>query len=143
MHEFSGSNVWNFSVRMIYDRSGRTFALDFNKRYRVEVDHDGSWAFGGPAVTVEANDGVRSCIVAVGLKQFTRTFIEALTRFSRLDVTYAGDGETAHECLEDRNEFLREAALKYPALLEETSDQLRILVSEIDKARVRLASLAK
>jgi hypothetical protein len=140
-YDFGDPGAWNFSARMVYDKSGRTYALDFNRRYNVDVDHNGSGAFGGPAVTIETSDGMRSCMVAVGLHKFTETFFESWTRFCRLDVTYSGNGETAEERLDDRNQFLREASKSYPALLSETRRQIRALDGEIDEALARLTSL--
>jgi hypothetical protein len=132
---------WNFVVRTVYDESGRTFALDFNQRYSVEVDHMGFASLGGLAVVVEGGDGVRSCHIGFGFEKFTKTFCEAVSRFCKLDVSYEGVGETASERLEDRNEFLRKASTQYPAILAEINRTLHSLRAEVEEASGRFATI--
>ncbi|MFZ5747644.1 MAG: hypothetical protein ACOY45_08275 [Pseudomonadota bacterium] len=132
-----------FSMRIIYDKSDRHFEMDANLRYEIDIeDENGSWVpFGGPAVAIYANDGVRSCQVAFGLEKFVETFAEAVSRFSKLDITYASGAETAAEQMRDRNEFLRHAANRYPAILSELNRTLRRLADEVEAASVRIATI--
>lgn len=132
-----------FSMRIIYDKSDRTFSMDTNLRYEIDIeDHAGSWIpFGGPAVAVYANDGTRSCQVAFGLEKFVETFAQAISRFSKLDITYASGAETAAAQMQDRNEFLRHAATHYPAILAEMNRTLRRLADEVEQASGRIATI--
>ena len=141
--DFGDPGAYRFAVRMIYDKSSRTYALDFNKKYEVEVSADGGWSFGGPAVTIEASDGTRSCLVSIGLDKFTETYFEALERFCRLDIDYVGNGETAEERLQDRNDFLRKAVDNYPKLLSDIARSLNKLSREVDEAFVRISSVRR
>ena len=143
-YDVGDSRAWNFSVRMIYDQSGRTFEMDLNKKFKCDVeDQNGSWfPFGGPAVVIEANDDTRTCLVALGLEKFVETFEGAIARFAKADLTYASSAETIEDQLADRNEFLRYAAKRYPAVLAEISRTLHRLTSEVEEGRARLASIS-
>jgi len=142
-YELGDTEAWSFSVRMIYDRSGRTFEMDLNKRFEVDIeDHGGSWVpFGGPAIVIEGNDDTRTCLVAMGLERFVEAFEGAISRFARADLTYASSAETAEEQLQDRNEFLKHASNNYPAILAEISRSLHRLSRQVEEGQVRMASL--
>ena len=139
------SSPWHFSIRMIYDRPGRTFEMDMNKQYSLDIeDQGGSWVpFGGPAVVIEANDDTRTCLVALGLEKFVESFEHAVSRFCKLDLTYASAAETPEEKLADRNAFLKHATEHYPALLAELNRTLHRLSDEVEEASMRMATIRR
>lgn len=134
-----------FAVRMIYDQSDRNFQMDTNQKYHTEISDDsGDWVpFGGPTITVEANDGKRTVLVAFGLEKFIETLSTAVSNFAKLDIVYASSAETAAEKLHDRNMFIMQASSKYPSMMLEMSRTFRRLSEEMEEASTKLSNMRK
>jgi hypothetical protein len=140
-YDFRNLETWSFSARITYGSSNRTFAMDLNREYQIDVE-ESSWApIGGPVVAIYANDGKRDVNVAFGIEKFVATFAGAIERFCNLEIDYPKIGDTASEELESRNQFMRRAVERYPGILMEIARTLKKLTEITEEASGRIAAV--
>ena len=128
------------SARVTYDQSGRSFTMLNASELEVEIDTCSWAAIGGTTVNIYAADADRSVQLAFGVDAFLSIFEQALTRFSRLDAEFPAEDGSENQ-LNARNDFLRSASEKHPAVLAEALRSFRRLALEAEEAIARLTSM--
>jgi len=108
------------AAQVSYHDSGRHFTMQNAQEVEVEIDTC-SWAsIGGVTVNIYSSDSERSVAMAFGFDAFLEIVDQAVRKFANLDIAYASEDGSEGK-LQARNDFLRGACEKNPALLAEAS----------------------